>query len=31
MRQHYPAWDVSVSLRDIFAEIAGAWRGRLGL
>jgi CDP-paratose 2-epimerase len=31
MRQHYPAWDVSVSLRDIFAEIAGAWRGRLNL
>jgi CDP-paratose 2-epimerase len=31
MRRHYPAWDVSVSLRDIFAEIAGAWRGRLGL
>jgi CDP-paratose 2-epimerase len=30
-RQHYPAWDVSVSLRDIFAEIAGAWRGRLNL
>jgi CDP-paratose 2-epimerase len=30
-REHYPGWDVSVSLRDIFAEIAGAWRGRLKL
>jgi len=30
-RQHYPAWNVSVSLRDIFAQIAGAWRGRLNL
>jgi CDP-paratose 2-epimerase len=31
MRQHYPAWNVSLSLRDILAEIAGAWRGRLSL
>ncbi len=30
MRQHYPGWHVSVRLREIFAEIAGAWRGRLG-
>jgi CDP-paratose 2-epimerase len=31
MRRHYPAWGISVSLRDIFAEIAAAWRGRLRL
>jgi len=29
MRQHYPAWDVSVGLRDIFSEIVASWRARL--
>jgi CDP-paratose 2-epimerase len=31
MRRHYPAWNVSVSLRDIFSEVAAAWRDRLNL
>lgn len=31
MRQHYPAWDLTRTLDDIFSEIVGAWetRGRL--
>jgi len=28
MRQHYPAWNVSLSLHDIISEIVAAWRGR---
>ena len=28
MRQHYPSWDVSLSLHDIFSEIVAAWRGK---
>ena len=28
MRQHYPSWNVSLSLHDIFSEIVAAWRGR---
>jgi CDP-paratose 2-epimerase len=29
MRAHYPNWDISVSLEEIFEEIAAAWQGRL--
>jgi NAD(P)H-flavin reductase len=28
MRQHYPSWNVSLSLHDTFSEIVAAWRGR---
>jgi len=28
LRQHYPRWDITKSLDDIFAEIVGGWRGR---
>jgi CDP-paratose 2-epimerase len=28
MKQHYPAWDITKSLADIFTEIAQAWRDR---
>jgi CDP-paratose 2-epimerase len=31
MRRHYPAWDVSVGLRDIVREITEGWRTRLKL
>jgi CDP-paratose 2-epimerase len=30
MQQHYPKWDISRSLDDIFAEICQRWRARLG-
>jgi CDP-paratose 2-epimerase len=30
MRQHYPGWDITKSLDDIFAEICQSWRIRLG-
>ena len=29
MRSHYPAWDVTRQLDDIFEEIAGSWIARL--
>lgn len=29
MREHYPSWDISVSLSQIFEEIVEAWRRRL--
>jgi CDP-paratose 2-epimerase len=29
MRAHYPGWDISISLAQIFEEIAKAWKGRL--
>jgi hypothetical protein len=29
MKQHYPAWDITKSLADIFTEIAQAWRDRV--
>ena len=28
MRNHYPNWDISKSLDDIFSEIVGAWKTR---
>ena len=28
MRQHYPDWDISKSLDDIFTEIVRSWKGR---
>jgi CDP-paratose 2-epimerase len=28
MKQHYPGWDITKSLDDIFAEIVDAWRQR---
>jgi CDP-paratose 2-epimerase len=28
IRQHYPGWDITKSLDDIFAEIVGGWRDR---
>ncbi|MDH3716529.1 MAG: NAD-dependent epimerase/dehydratase family protein [Planctomycetota bacterium] len=29
MRQHYPAWDVTISLRDTIGQIVQAWNQRL--
>lgn len=29
MRQHYPKWDISVSLEQTIEQIVEAWRGRL--
>jgi CDP-paratose 2-epimerase len=29
MRAHYPAWDITRSLDDIFQEVAGSWNQRL--
>lgn len=29
MKSHYPAWDISKSLADIFQEIAESWKKRL--
>jgi CDP-paratose 2-epimerase len=29
MRAHYPNWDISKGLKNIFAEIAGSWTKRL--
>lgn len=29
MREHYPGWDISVSLTQIFEEIVQSWRERL--
>jgi CDP-paratose 2-epimerase len=29
MREHYPSWDISVPLVQIFEEIVGAWHDRL--
>lgn len=29
MKKHYPAWRITKSLADIFAEIAESWAGRL--
>ena len=29
MRSHYPAWDITKSLKDIFSEIAASWSTRL--
>ena len=28
MRQHYPGWDITKSLDDVFAEIVEGWRKR---
>ncbi len=28
MRAHYPSWDISISLPEIFAQIVDAWRSR---
>ena len=28
MRAHYPGWDITVTLRDIFQQIADGWRKR---
>ena len=28
-RSHYPEWDISVPLEQVFSEIADAWRTRL--
>jgi CDP-paratose 2-epimerase len=30
LRSHYPEWDITKSLRDIFGEIHESWRARLG-
>jgi CDP-paratose 2-epimerase len=29
MRAHYPGWDISISLEQIFEEIVAAWRQRM--
>ena len=29
MKAHYPGWDITKSLEDIFREMAASWRGRL--
>jgi CDP-paratose 2-epimerase len=29
MKSHYPGWDITKSLPDIFQEIAGSWKARL--
>ena len=29
MKAHYPAWDITCPLDQIFEEIAASWRGRL--
>jgi len=29
MREHYPAWDITKSLEDIFSEVITAWKSRL--
>jgi len=29
MRAHYPGWDITKSLKDIFTEIHDAWRARM--
>ena len=29
MRAHYPGWDITKSLSDIFSEIHDAWRARM--
>lgn len=29
MRQHYPEWNISISLKDIFREIVDAWRSKV--
>jgi CDP-paratose 2-epimerase len=30
LKSHYPGWDITVSLEDIFRETAEAWKARLG-
>jgi CDP-paratose 2-epimerase len=30
MKQHYPAWDITRPLRDVFIEIVESWAARLG-
>jgi CDP-paratose 2-epimerase len=30
MKAHYPGWDITVSLDQIFEEIAASWKSRLG-
>jgi CDP-paratose 2-epimerase len=30
MRAHYPSWDISISLEQIFEQIAESWQQRLG-
>jgi CDP-paratose 2-epimerase len=30
MKTHYPEWDITKSLDDIFGEIVASWRGRRG-
>jgi CDP-paratose 2-epimerase len=30
MKEHYPGWDITKSLDDIFREIAASWRERTG-
>lgn len=30
MREHYPNWDLTKSLDDIFSEIVEAWKARVG-
>jgi CDP-paratose 2-epimerase len=29
MRAHYPSWDITVPLPQVFAEIVDAWHERL--
>ena len=29
LRKHYPAWDLTKTLDDIFGEIAASWSARL--
>lgn len=31
MKEHYPSWDITRPLRDIFQEITNAWKSRLEL
>jgi hypothetical protein len=30
MRSHYPTWDISISLPNLFAQIAEGWHSRSG-
>ena len=30
MKEHYPGWTITRSLRDVFGEIAESWKARLG-
>jgi CDP-paratose 2-epimerase len=29
MREHYPNWDITISLEETIRQIVEAWRGRV--